>query len=113
MKKTHSIASMLVATVACAFTAAPALAAETGASDRSIITDSRGRPPFQRSRVSASAEFARLEESAAARRDTSFRGRPPFARAPGDAAAADFARFEETTDTRKRRPGPPGKTARR
>ena len=115
MKNTHALASMLATTVACVFTAAPAIAADAGASEgQVVVTDSRGRPPFKRARVSTSAEFARLEETAAAPRSASFRGRPPFARESGDdEAAADLARFEETTDTRKRRPGPPGKGVRR
>ena len=113
MNKTHSLVSILATTVACVFTAVPAIAADTGASEHQVVvTDSRGRPPFKRARVSTSAEFARLEESTA--RSAGFRGRPPFARQSGDdEAAVDLARFEETTETRKRRPGPPGKGVRR
>ena len=113
MKKTGLLISNLVATVACVLVAAPALAEDDGISGVTTVTDSRGRPPFARVRVSTSTDFARLEETAVAR-VAAFRGRPPFVRhAAYNDAVIDLSRFEEAENTGKRRRGPPGKSLRR
>ena len=98
----------------------PAVAADEGAEEsRIVVTDTRGRPPFKRVRVTSEAEFARLETestAASASRPADFRGRPPFARhaaADAEPGEATFARFEESTERRVRRWGPPGKATSR
>ena len=107
----------IVLAISAAFGAASASAmADEMAADASdvVITDFKGRPPFARTRVSATADVARFEEVASAERAerTDFRGRPPFDRSRvslDDTDVADFARFEEVSAERPRRSGPPGK----
>ena len=116
--------------LACTATLAAALqalsvgatAAEPSAtSDKVLVTDFSGRPPFKRTLVSQDtvADLARFEESSVAESgqvwvvDT--RGAPPFKRRLVSASElADVARFEETSDdakdSRRTRRGPPGKT---
>ncbi|MEL7448884.1 MAG: hypothetical protein AAFN78_06725 [Pseudomonadota bacterium] len=113
--------------LACAATFAAALqalsvgatAAEPSAtSDKVLVTDFSGRPPFKRTMVSQDsiADMARFEEASVTESgkvwvvDT--RGAPPFKRRLVSASdVADIARFEETSDdARRTRRGPPGKT---
>ncbi len=116
------IKGLLVLTLTASVLAAPvALAEDTApgaASDKTVVTDFRGRPPFARHRV----ETASVTDSADAQLvdaapDADFRGRPPFSRhADSSSSSAVFARFEETDSeaTAPRRYGAPGKmTSRR
>ncbi len=105
---------------------ATATAGDTGAQDARIVTDFRGKPPFKR-RLVAADEMAAKEttrEAAPAAADADARvlvverrGAPPYKRRFVDQdqlEVAEFARFEETTDTKPTRRGPPGKlTSRR
>ena len=104
----------VVLAISAAFGAASASAMADEMASDVVITDFKGRPPFARTRVSATADVARFEEVASAERAerTDFRGRPPFDRSRvslDDTDVADFARFEEVSAERPRRSGPPGK----
>ena len=118
-KLASTMALLLAAAFAGTLFSTSAMAAEGDSADRAtVVTDARGRPPFRRAHVSSEAEFSRFEESGVELvRRARYKGRPPFTRKAGDAddaGAAEFSRFEETTDRRSRRRGPPGKmTSRR
>lgn len=85
-----------------------------------LVTEFRGRPPFNREFLNRDevAELARFEETARdipaeGMRVADFRGRPPYKREFLSAdELAELARFEETSatdDQLRTRRGPPGK----
>jgi len=119
--KTRNYALAVTTLIASMLISGPTIAADAGADEsRVVITENRGRPPFKRARISTDAEFARFEAAADAApvtRPADFRGRPPFTRQATDSAEAseaEFARFEESSEQKNRRRGPPGKlTSRR
>lgn len=121
-------AAVLAAAVSLPATAVGDDANGAEAQETRVVTEFRGSPPFKRRVVSGHDMVAESEadttEPAADEAESNERvlvvdrrGAPPYKRRFVDEAeleVAEFARFEETSDAKPTRRGPPGKiTSRR